>query len=176
MAELLSHRYNFRLQGTASPLLSRRPFGWVPGEEIELELWPWLEKPRIRTYEHWVWWTGRRQNTKDIQRGFRHDTGRLTSSSSHYPEMVCVDEALVCEEELDLEPSFKATLRMVSDYMNDVAGDRDMGISTMPNAKEHPWLEDWMGFNWCRAIFLCGVVATEQMFLFFFPNSFLLLK
>ncbi|KPM41886.1 hypothetical protein AK830_g4660 [Neonectria ditissima] len=51
-SDLLKHRYNCSLQNTESAALSWRPFGSVPKEAIELELWPSLEHCPARTYKH----------------------------------------------------------------------------------------------------------------------------
>jgi hypothetical protein len=55
-ADLLRHRYNFRLQDAASTPVSWRPFGKVAWADIEPELWPWLQHGSRREYGHWIWW------------------------------------------------------------------------------------------------------------------------
>ncbi|KAH6988778.1 hypothetical protein BKA56DRAFT_574578 [Ilyonectria sp. MPI-CAGE-AT-0026] len=148
-ADLLRLRYNFRLQDTTSVLLSWRPFGVVPKQEIELELWPSLEHHASRSYLHWVWWMKKGENVvgHDIQRGFRKDTGRFVPDVADHLDTTSLDHVTKCSWDVNLEPSREATLRMVSFCMEDVIGDRDDEISAVPGIKTHPWLEDWRGLE-----------------------------
>ena len=80
IADLLKSRYKLRLQDTSQITLAWRPFGFLPKEKIEVGLWPWLEDAHNRTYLYWVWWIEEDgAMTKDIQHGFRRDTGRFLS-------------------------------------------------------------------------------------------------
>jgi hypothetical protein len=83
MADVLRHRNNFRLQDTASTPLSWRPFGYVYKHALEIDLWPALERGHSREYVHWVWWIKRDRGTvdRDVQLGFRKDTGRFFQAS-----------------------------------------------------------------------------------------------
>ncbi|KAH9909258.1 hypothetical protein F4778DRAFT_716006 [Xylariomycetidae sp. FL2044] len=140
-AELLRHRYNFRLQNAYSVLLSWTPFGFIPKEAIEVDLWPWVEHQYAREYMHWVWWIKTNKGlTQHIQRGFRNDTGRFVPDVPDRLGMVHLDHVAACDDSLNLEPSRAATVRMVSHCMEDMSGDRDAEIMAMPGVHRHPWL------------------------------------
>lgn len=145
--DVLKYRYNLRLQDDCRTPLAWRPFGYLPKEKIEVDLWPWLEKGRTRRYLHWVWWVKKDGiMTKDIQYGFRHDTGRFLSDVPDNLDMAPADEDArpdeVAAENIKLEPSLQATLRMIGHCMDDVDGEGYLGVE-VDEAKKHPWLRDW---------------------------------
>lgn len=145
VADLLKHRYNFQLQDPYRLHLAWRPFGSIPKEKIELDLWPWLEKQYTRTYMHWVWWVKKGGVARrDIQRGFRHDTGRFSPDVVDYPEKAYADGDVGSDTEVDadikLEPSLQSTIRMLGHCMEDMAG--DVAPIDVEGAREHPWLVD----------------------------------
>lgn len=148
-ADLLKHRYNFCLRDTASVPLSWRPFGVVPMEAIELELWPSLEHCPTRTYKHWVWWIKKGQTviSRNIQLGFRKDTGRFVQDVADHLDIVHLDDVTECNDSVNLEPSREATLGMIDYCMEDIMGDRDTDISAVLGARTHPWLEGWRGLE-----------------------------
>ena len=150
MADLLRHRYNFRLQDVSSPLLSWRPFGSVSKDVVEPELWPWLERGYLREYKHWVWWVkrgGQQQLVPDIQHGFRKDTGRFVPAVPDRLEITRVLQAAehTDDDDIKLEPSQQSTLQMLVYCMEDASRDRDPGISIVPGARGHAWLKYWRG-------------------------------
>ncbi|KAI1502668.1 hypothetical protein F5X99DRAFT_407744 [Biscogniauxia marginata] len=146
-ADLLRHRYNFRLQDT-SPALSWRPFGYVAKDTVELELWPWLERRHIREYMHWVWWIKDGRNiVRDVQLGFRRDTVRFVIDVPDSLELDFVDQLTGRDNGIKLAPTRESTLRMIHYCMEDISGDRDTDISTMYGAKVHPWLKYWRGLE-----------------------------
>lgn len=87
---------------------------------------------------------------RNIQRGFRSDTGRFLSNVADNLEMVDVDGSVasdvVSEVELKAEPSLQATLRMLSHCIDDIDGEGYLPVS-FEDAKMHPWLEGWRGFE-----------------------------
>jgi hypothetical protein len=147
LADLLRHRYNFRLQDESSRTLSWRPFGTIGKEFIEPELWPWLERGHAREYVHWVWWVkvGRQHFVHNLQLGFRKDTGRFVSDVPDCLDKVPAKRPSGHRGDIKLEPSRASTLRMIHYCMEDVGGDRDISILAVPGATAHPWLKHWGG-------------------------------
>ncbi|KAI0430730.1 hypothetical protein F5Y09DRAFT_220431 [Xylaria sp. FL1042] len=147
-ADLLRHRYNFRLQDTTSPLLSWRPFGYVAKDTIELDLWPWLERGAPRRYVHWVWWIKKGNSlVRDTQLGFRMDTGRFVAGVPDHLELNCLNQLSIYNTNIKLAPSKESTLRMIRYCIEDISGDRDTDISSISGAKLHPWLKYWRGLE-----------------------------
>lgn len=143
-ADLLRHRFNFRLQDEAYRKLSWRPFGHVTKELIEPDLWPWLERGHSREYIHWVWWVRRGKHVvHDVQRGFRRDTGRFAAKVPDRLQTIPAAGHAEHDALIKLGPSKEATLLMISYCMEDVCGDRDIYISALPEVRSHPWLKDW---------------------------------
>ncbi|KAH7019358.1 hypothetical protein EDB80DRAFT_759635 [Ilyonectria destructans] len=143
------HRYNFCLQDTASTLFSWRPFRVVPKKAIELELWPSLEYCSTRTYKHWIWWIKKGQTviSCNIQLGFRKDNGRFVEEVADCLDTIPLDDARQCSDNINLEPSREATLKMINYCMGDIMGDRDTEALVVPGARTHPWLEGWRGLE-----------------------------
>jgi hypothetical protein len=153
VSELLKCRYNLRLQDEFRPRLAWRLFGSVPKEKIEVDLWPWLESGHNRTYKYWVWWVAKGGAVrKDIQRGFRRDTGRFVPGvDGHHLTNEVKDEAsidMICDGDIGIEPSLKATTCMVG-HMDDVAGD-GYALVDVEAAKKHPWLKGLRGWECLR--------------------------
>ena len=147
-ADLLRHRYNFFLQDEMSVTLSWRPFGHVPKELVEPELWPWLERGHVREYVHWVWWIKKgKQLLSDIQLGFRRDTGKFVEDVPDRLGTTRGRGRISADEVIKLEPSMQSTLRMVADCMMEVSGDQDTCILAVPGAVTHPWLKGWRGLE-----------------------------
>lgn len=151
VTELLKCRYNLRLQDEYRLPLAWRPVGSVPKEKIEVDLWPWLESGHTRTYKHWVWWVRKGGVVrKDIQRGFRRDTGRFVPGMEGRPLTNEVEDEAVSDTTYDgdigIEPSLKATTRMVTLYMDDIAGD-GYALVDVEAARKHPWLKDLRGWE-----------------------------
>ncbi|KAH6624081.1 hypothetical protein B0J18DRAFT_478435 [Chaetomium sp. MPI-SDFR-AT-0129] len=148
--DLLRHRYNFHLQDEMSVRLSWTPFGSVPRECVEPDLWPWLDRGHIREYVHWVWWISQgRANTDtrlhcDVQRGFRRDTGRFVEDVPDHLDVTRARGRRARHGSIKMEPSRASTSRMVSHCMQDITGDSDRAILALPGADSHPWVKDWM--------------------------------
>ncbi|KAL2020761.1 hypothetical protein VTK56DRAFT_7959 [Thermocarpiscus australiensis] len=147
-ADLLQHRYNFRLQDATSRPLSWRPFGYVARDVIEPDLWPWLERGHVREYVHWVWWADQGKDVvRDVQLGFRRDTGRFVEDVPDRLEIIRVSRPAGYNDDVKLAPSKESTLRMISYCMEDVSGDRDTSITAVHGARTHPWLKHWRGLE-----------------------------
>ncbi|KAK4143142.1 uncharacterized protein C8A04DRAFT_37693 [Dichotomopilus funicola] len=137
--DLLRHRYNFHLQDEMSVRLSWIPFGSIPRECVEPDLWPWLDRGHTREYVHWVWWirqgrakTGTRLHC-DVQRGFRRDTGRFVEDVPDHLDVTRARGRRARHGSIKMEPSRASTSRMVSH-----------SILALPGADSHPWVKDWM--------------------------------
>jgi hypothetical protein len=146
-ANLLYLRHSFRLQCSAGPLLSWRPFGNISRRNIEPELLPYLGLTHIRKYQHWVWEKpGRRDgfNSDGVQKGFREDTGRFVEQIE--PNLFVLHRS-VGENlgRINLAPSKRATLRMLNYCMVEISGDRHRDNAGIPRLNDHPWLEGWRG-------------------------------
>ncbi|KAL2176555.1 uncharacterized protein P884DRAFT_260573 [Thermothelomyces heterothallicus CBS 202.75] len=145
-ADVLRHRYNFRLQEDA--YLSWRPFGYIAKELLEPDLWPWLERGYIREYSHWVWYIKRGNDVlRDVQLGFRRDTNRFVPDVPDRLKTYSARRRAGRNSVIKLEPSKTSTLRMIDACVEDVCGDRDACILAMPGAMSHPWLKDWRGLE-----------------------------
>ena len=147
-ADLLRHRDNFRLQEEAFRTSAWRPFGYVARDLIEPDLWPWLERGYVREYVHWVWWIKKGKHVRrDVQLGFRRNTGRFAANVPDRLETIPVLRPAGYNDAIKLEPSKEATLLMIYYCLEDVTGDRDTSISAIPGAIEHPWLKHWRGLE-----------------------------
>ncbi|KAH6628120.1 hypothetical protein F5144DRAFT_297029 [Chaetomium tenue] len=145
-SDLLQHRHNFFLQDEMSVPLSWRPFGHVAKEFVEPDIWPWLDRGHVREYVHWVWWVKRGKHLlRDVQLGFRQDTGRFVANVPDHLETVRGRGRISSTEVIKLEPSMESTLRMLGDFIMEVNGDRDRCLLAIPGATDHPWLKDWRG-------------------------------
>ncbi|KAL2187929.1 hypothetical protein L209DRAFT_754112 [Thermothelomyces heterothallicus CBS 203.75] len=148
-SDLLRHRYNFRLQDESTSNLSWRPFGHIAKKLIEPDLWPWLENGHARQYVHWIWWIkGGKLLRRDVQLGFRRDTGRFAADVPDRLGKLPAKRLFTYDDaDIKLEPSKASTLRMIDHCMEEVSGDRGMEILALPDAVAHPWLKDWRGLE-----------------------------
>ncbi|KAK4038466.1 hypothetical protein C8A01DRAFT_47926 [Parachaetomium inaequale] len=129
-----------RSDDDSSRPLSWRPFGYVARELVELHLWPWLERGCMREYVYWVWWIKTSKGlVRDIQLGFRRDTGRFVPD---VPDHVSANDVI------RLGPSRDSTLRMLNFCMLDVRSSRDTCLLGVPATASHPWLKYWAGLGW----------------------------
>jgi hypothetical protein len=143
-ADLLRHRFNFRLGDGADIIhFGWQPFGTVKKMEIEPELWPRLEcKPQPRKYIHWIWWLGKDKSV--IERGFRHDKGKVTKSvaeeSYSSSSTAVIPSGFHCD--VRLEPSKEATFRILDWGSRMASGERSIEAVAIPGIRQHPWLAD----------------------------------
>ncbi|KAI5464284.1 hypothetical protein BGZ63DRAFT_149213 [Mariannaea sp. PMI_226] len=146
-ADLLRHRHTLTLRDPWPLFYGWRPFGSVPKESIEPDLYPWLERGHQREYQHWTWWA------KDdiryqpvVSRGFRRETGRFNPS---VPDKIEIDVGpypyapLPSWISMPLEPSKRATLQMIAHSLGNIVGERSVSTAVMPGlTQHHPWLKD----------------------------------
>ncbi|KPM38417.1 hypothetical protein AK830_g8147 [Neonectria ditissima] len=147
-ADLLRCRFNFKLQDSASTTLSWRPFGYLQKQDVEPDLWPYLETKHHRQYHSFVWYCGRKPYPSSL--GFRQDTGRdvkdVPDNLEHRSSGVkCQQE---CQHDIKLAPSKDSTLKMVFFMVEDVGGGRHWANAAIPaDRTQHPWLHDWEGLD-----------------------------
>ncbi|POR30955.1 Uncharacterized protein TPAR_08840 [Tolypocladium paradoxum] len=144
-ADLLRCRFDFRLQDWTCTSLSWRPFGHLRKQDIEPDLWPWLETEYSRQYHSFIWHSKTRPNTTGF--GFRRDTGRDIKQVPDDLERRLGDKCQgECQHDMKRAPSKKSTLTMISLLVTDFAGSRHWANAAMPfDFKQHPWLHDWEG-------------------------------
>jgi hypothetical protein len=143
-ADLLRHRFNFRLGDVADIV----HFGWQPcgvlrKTDIEPELWPRLEcEPQPRIYIHWIWWLSK--DKRLIEKGFRHNMLIPTKNSKrelHSTDYRAkVPPGFNCE--VRLEPSKEATFRVFDWGSKAATGDRSIDAMAIPGIRKHPWFVD----------------------------------
>lgn len=156
-ADVLRHRFNFRLAVQDAFFFGWPPPGFLRKEALERELWPRLESPSpSRRYEYWVWWLTR--DKKVVEKGFSHDrrahAHRNSSSdlavdstrADHLPlpAMVVSLSDVVSVGIVKQKLSRKATIRALQMGSWEASGDRtldSMGIEV----RKHKWLKDERG-------------------------------
>lgn len=144
-ADLLRHRYNLSLRDMSSTRFSWRPFGEVCKSDIELFLWPWLEREHKREYLHWIWVKADKLAMRDVQVGFRKETRRFIADIPDHLEMMGRQAGAGSHEDIKLAPSREATLRMTYYCLEGVGGDVDTKF--LPSPESHPWLKGWRGLE-----------------------------
>ncbi len=156
-SDLLRHRFNFRLGDEAALRFGWQPFGYVPKQQIEPELWQRLETGSSRKYEHWIWWLPERDKKgapkipevmiPHIQQGFRHNKirRRQTVTAELNPETgtVVIPDEFACK--VRLAPSQKATFHIISYGSKDATGDCSLEAMMLLGVRCHPWMADSRG-------------------------------
>ncbi|KAG4433341.1 hypothetical protein IFR05_011169 [Cadophora sp. M221] len=168
-ADVLRHRFNFRLADTGPPCFGWQPFGTMRIDQIEPELWPRLRSPSpSRKYKHWVWWLDKIKvnecyvNKTEIEKGFSHDK-RVSNQDvvestieSHSLENVINDNDIaqttpktprspspgraIPIESFKQGPSKVATLHVLRMGSWEVSGDRTLDSIGIPELRNHDWL------------------------------------
>lgn len=90
-ADVLRCRLNLQLQSDHwNNSFLWRPFGYVRKADVELDIWPWLERGSTREYLRWIWWIEKdaKPVIQDIQYGFRRDTGRYVDIRDNLEQAV----------------------------------------------------------------------------------------
>lgn len=147
-ADLLRCRFDFRLQYSASTLLSWRPFGYIKKTQVEPELWPQLEAKSIRQYHSFIWYPHRELSYPSY--GFRRDTGRHVKNVPDDLERRSSSTKCQggCQRDIKLTPSEESTCRMMFFLVEDATGGRDWAnAASLAKAKGHRWLRDWEGLD-----------------------------
>ncbi|KAI1760618.1 hypothetical protein GGR53DRAFT_509024 [Hypoxylon sp. FL1150] len=140
--EILWHRHNLQLgrSTTAWP-----PSGTTKITDVEPELWPFLEGGSSREYLHWVWLTN---GSRDIQHGFRRDTGRFTPDITDRLGLIDSKREQHGEPpEMKVAPSKEATLRMLALAVEDATGDVHPSKACLGGIEGHRWLRHWRGLE-----------------------------
>ncbi|KAF4968016.1 hypothetical protein FZEAL_10448 [Fusarium zealandicum] len=149
-AALLQHRHTLTLRDPWPLFYGWQPFGSVPKDAIEPDLYPWLERGHRREYHHWTWWSkddatfepslyaGYRKETKRFDPNVPDNLALLSASDSSAP----LPPATVLP--IALEPSRRATLQMINHSLGNIVGERSVSTAVIPDLKQsHPWLKDW---------------------------------
>ncbi|KAM5347009.1 hypothetical protein ACJ41O_010014 [Fusarium nematophilum] len=149
-AALLQHRHTLTLRDPWPLFYGWRPFGSVPKETIEPDLYPWLEAGHVREYHHWTWWSkddpsfepslyaGYRDETKCFKPNVPDNLDLLPAPNASAP---LPPPALL---PIPPEPSRRATLQMINHSLGNIVGERSVSTAVIPDLKQsHPWLKDW---------------------------------
>lgn len=149
-AALLQHRHTLTLRDPWPLFYGWRPFGSVPKETIEPDLYPWLERGHRRRYRHWTWWPQDGSAGKpSTHAGYRRET---SSYNAKVPDHLALLPAPDSSAPLPpaqvmavlLEPSKRATLQMINHSLGNIIGERSVSTAVIPDLKQsHPWLKDW---------------------------------
>ncbi|KAI1839696.1 hypothetical protein JX266_014095 [Neoarthrinium moseri] len=171
-SQLIRCRYNCKLQDSAAALPAWAPSGSVNMENVELELWPYLQSGANRLYQYFTWYwedcpkqqsrSFRSYNTEHSY-GFHHDTGRGRQDVAddllfHHSEVKCQDS---CRHNVGLTPSKESTLCVLHYLVEDVSGSRSWSNTTLPYLERHPWLEEWEGLSGLNEVSLPSVAQTS---------------
>lgn len=147
-AELLQHRHTLTLRDPWPLFYGWRPFGCVPKEAIEPDLYPWLERGHQREYQHWTWWAKDDGRFKPvISEGFRRETQRFDST---LPDRTGIDSGpdprapIPSWINMPIEPSRRATRQMIAHSLGNIVGERSVSTAVIAGlSHNHPWLQDW---------------------------------
>ncbi|OAA46808.1 hypothetical protein NOR_02444 [Metarhizium rileyi] len=147
--DLLRCKLVFKLQDRSFSALSWRPFGHIKMQNVEPELWPYLQSDYSCTYHSFAWYEN--GNLLSTSLGFRSETGR---DVKHVPDDVARRRSEVschkgCQHDIKLEPSRVTTLKMLSLLVHDITGDRNWANTGLPlTCLQHRWLRDWQGLDY----------------------------
>ncbi|KAF4635377.1 hypothetical protein G7Y89_g2724 [Cudoniella acicularis] len=159
-ADVLRHRFNFRLADEHILYFGWQPFGVIQKKDIEPELWLRLESPPSRRYVQWVWWLGKIKAEgcylyeNAIEKGYRHDKRDIQDDAyestavpfspgckdftTHTPKLLATDPALF--RSLKQGPSKEATVRVLKLGSWDASGDRSLDAMGIAEVRKHRWL------------------------------------
>ncbi|KAF4636207.1 hypothetical protein G7Y89_g1863 [Cudoniella acicularis] len=166
-ADVLRHRFNFRLAEKDTFYFGWQPFGTIKMEQIEPELWPRLESPSpLRQYTQWVWWLDKIKvnecyvHKTTIEKGFSHDKrassrGAVKSTNEslslgHMKNDIIhtTPTALPAQppnravpiKSFKQGPSKQATLHILRMGSWEATGDRTLDSMGIPEVRKHEWL------------------------------------
>ena len=138
--DMLRCRFNLLLQNEEwNTSLCWRPFGCVRKREVEVDLWPSLERGSAREYSHWVWWVNKEPN---VQLGFRQDTRRFVDASDDL-RVIEPQDSQACEVDAPKRPSIVAVGKMLNLFMHDVNGGVAECTAALPGFEKHKWQKNW---------------------------------
>ena len=116
-------------------------------KDVELDLWPALERGHLGRYEGWVLWMKKRDGTvPDDEPGFKKTSGRWVAGIPDNLGLVKGD-CIYSVDHVKMETSKKATRQMVDVCVEESCGDRDWAIAAMPGVEKHPWMEGFRGLG-----------------------------
>lgn len=166
-ADVLRHRFNFRLADKDTFYFGWQPFGTMKMEQIEPELWPRLESPSpLRRYIQWVWWLDKIKVDEcymyktAIEKGFLHDKrastrgadestieglslGHMENDIIHTTPKPLPAQPTTRAVPIGLfkrGPSKQATLRVLRMGSWEASGDRTLDSMGIPEVRKHGWL------------------------------------
>lgn len=146
-AELLQHRHTLTLRDPWPLFYGWRPFGSVPKEAIEPDLYPWLERGHQREYQHWTWWAKDDAAAKPVtSAGFRRETHRFTLALVDRVNIESGPDSAPIPSWINLpvEPSRRATRQMIAHSLGNIVGERSVSTAVIAGlSHNHPWLQDW---------------------------------
>lgn len=147
-ADLLQHRHTLTLRDPWPLFYGWRPFGSVPKDSIEPDLYPWLERGHRRVYELWTWWVKDDASIRPrVSQGFRQESKRYASSVPDYLAMMNAPDPSAPVSPtiwLPLAPSQRATRQMIAHSLGNIVGERSVSTAVIPGlGNNHPWLKDW---------------------------------
>ncbi|KAL5620220.1 hypothetical protein FOBRF1_003466 [Fusarium oxysporum] len=149
-AALLQHRHTLTLRDPWPLFYGWRPFGTIPKETIEPDLYPWLERGHHREYRHWTWWSKDDASSEpSVHVGYRKETCQFDSSVPDNLDLIPSPNSLApipppTALPVAIEPSRRATLQMINHSLGNIVGERSLSTAVIPELKQsHPWLKDW---------------------------------
>ncbi|RGP71111.1 hypothetical protein FLONG3_7239 [Fusarium longipes] len=146
-AALLQHRHTLTLRDPYPLFSGWLPFGSVPKESIEPDLYPWLERGHRREYRHWTWWSRDDATFQpSTHAGYRKETTHYNPNVLDNLDIItsnCV-KSIPPAVGVASEPSRRATLQMINHSLGNIIGERSLCTAVIPGLKNsHPWLKDW---------------------------------
>ncbi|KAL1858122.1 hypothetical protein VTK73DRAFT_7936 [Phialemonium thermophilum] len=144
--DVLRCRYNYNLRDESWNLATPwTPLGTIRKTEVEVDIWPSLERGFGRRYAHWIWQV---DGHEVVQHGYRRDVGRTSQAE---------DDFGICDAGEDGEqggsppeawvvpkrPTVVAVGRMLSSFMKDVRGDTHEDNAALPGFEKHRWHRYW---------------------------------
>ncbi|KAF4469520.1 hypothetical protein FALBO_3565 [Fusarium albosuccineum] len=149
-AALLQHRHTLTLRDPWPLFYGWRPFGFVPKDTIEPDLYPWLERGHDREYRHWTWWSKNDASFEPyLYAGYRKETGRFIPNVPDNLALLPAPDSFAplppaAVVPIDFEPSRRATLQMINHSLGNIIGERSVSTAVIPDLEQsHPWLKDW---------------------------------
>ncbi|KAF5674937.1 hypothetical protein FHETE_2688 [Fusarium heterosporum] len=149
-AALLQHRHTLTLRDPWPLFHGWLPFGTIPKEAVEPDLYPWLERGHHREYRHWTWWSRDDASFQPSSHlGYRKETNSFDSSvpdnldilTSPNPSSPIPSTSIL---PIAFEPSRRATLQMINHSLGNIIGERSLSTAFIPELKHsHPWLKNW---------------------------------
>ncbi|KAF5026210.1 hypothetical protein F66182_1707 [Fusarium sp. NRRL 66182] len=149
-AALLQHRHTLTLRDPWPLFYGWQPFGFVPKETIEPDLYPWLERGHRREYCHWTWWAKDDASfMPSMHAGYRKETNQSDVTIPDnlallpaYNSLAPIPPDTVLP--IAFEPSRRATLQMINHSLGNIVGERSLSTAVIPQLKQsHPWLKGW---------------------------------